>query len=113
MKKYLNKEYLTQIPVIIFTIVLFINLIALVHALIRQDWVNVAADICVIVMLINWFVMWNMYEKAASVATQMIDENWELAKSNYELRLSMKRMVSEAEYQRKRIQELENAQESL
>lgn len=95
MKKYLTKAYLTQFPVVVFSFVLFINLVSLVHALIVENWVTAAADVAIIVILINWFIMWNMYERASRFAEEMMDENWEYAKRVTTLNLAITQIVKD------------------
>lgn len=93
MKKYLTKEFLLQTPVIIFLGVMTINLIALVQQLIEQNWSSSIATLALIVMLINWFVMWMMYDRTLKLSEELLEDNWEMAKEAYEYKHMLKNIA--------------------
>lgn len=95
MKKYLTKAYLTKVPVLMFIGVMIINLIALSQDIRMHKWNELIATVALIVMLINWFIMWNLYDKTSEFNMELLDENWKLINENYQNRHTIKKIAQQ------------------
>lgn len=95
MKKYLNKKYLKNPAVIIFILVMIIDVIALVQHSVSKNWGDVIGDVALIIMVLNWFLMWNLYDRSSTLAEELMEENMTLAVENYANKTILKTILVE------------------
>lgn len=58
-----------------------------------KDWNNLGWAVSLYIAYINWFVMWNLYEKAQDLSMDMLDKNWEITLENYQNKHTLRQIA--------------------
>lgn len=82
MKKYLNKEYLSKLPVIFFFILTLSSILGVYDfSVLHPDADDLGWTITLWIAYLNWFIMWNFYENIRVDYVKGLDDHMDTLKT--------------------------------